>query len=328
MSSSNDDNPILIVDGLTAYYRTSVAPVRAVEDINLEVKMGEIFGVAGESGCGKSTLALAILRLLKPPGYIVKGRSLFKGIDLQAMSAQDLRNIRWKRFSFIPQSSMNALNPIADVEDQIADAIRVHEGKSVDRNEAKKRIERLLVSVGLSPEVANMYPHELSGGMRQRAIIAMAIALNPELIVADEPTTALDVVVQRGVVQLLVGIKRKLNSSIILVTHDMAVQAEVSNRTAIMYAGYIVEMGRTRDVFKEPLHPYTQALISAVPVIGAKKRLRTLPGLPPDLRYPPPGCRFNPRCPRAMKDLCDVTEPELVEVTSDRCVACHLYGNS
>ncbi len=314
---------LLEVRDLRAYYRTRGGPVRAVDGVTFSVGHNEIFGIAGESGCGKSTLALAVLRLLKPPGYVAGGSVLFDGVDLLRLDREGLRSLRWREISYIPQSSMNALNPVKRIRDQIADAIRVHEG-DVDDEEIDERVERLLVSVGLAPEVARMYPHELSGGMRQRVIIAMAIALNPRLVVADEPTTALDVVVQRGIIQLLRDVRERLGSSIILITHDMAVHAELVDRLAIMYAGKMVEIGSVDRVFGEPLHPYARALIDAIPSIRGDKELRGLPGFPPDLRNPPPGCRFAPRCPYRM-EVCGRVEPRLVRV-DDRLVACHMYG--
>ena len=314
---------LLVVKDLRAYYRTRGNPVRAVDGVSFHVNHDEIFGIAGESGCGKSTLALAIMRLLKPPGYIVGGEVLYNGMNLLEIDEEALRKLRWKEISYIPQSSMNALNPVMRVEDQILDSMRAHE-EEIDEEEARERIRELLTSVGLAPEVARMYPHELSGGMRQRVIIAMAMALNPKLIIADEPTTALDVVVQRGIIQLLADIKEKLKTSIILITHDMAVHAELVDRLAVMYAGKIVEIGKVDDLFSDPLHPYSKALISAIPSIKEKKKLRGLPGFPPDLRNPPPGCRFHPRCPYAM-DVCRREEPPLLDV-GGRLVACHLYG--
>ena len=259
----------------------------------------------------------------KPPGYIRGGEVLFKGSDLLKIEEEELRRIRWKHISYIPQSSMNALNPVMRIEEQIGDAVRNHE--KISKGELRKRIEDLLVSVGLSPSVAHMYPHELSGGMRQRVVIAMAMALNPELIIADEPTTALDVVVQRGILQLLRDIRSKLKASVIMITHDMAAQAQIVDRLAIMYAGKIVEIGDANDLFNDPLHPYSRALISAIPSISEKKKLKGVPGFPPDLRSPPPGCRFYPRCPHRIPGKCNVDEPRLIEVKNGRLVACHLY---
>lgn len=322
MASSNY---LLKVEGLKAFYRAGSSRVKAVDDVSIAVKKSEILGIAGESGCGKSTFALAVLRLLKPPGYIEDGEILLNGVDILKLSDKELKKVRWSRMSYIPQSSMNALNPVMRTEEQINDAILTR-GRKMPKAELRKRVGELLADVGLAPEVARMYPHELSGGMRQRVIIAMAIALNPELVVADEPTTALDVVVQRGILQMLSEIRWKFGSSIVVITHDMAAQAEIVDRLAIMYAGKIVEAGGVKEVFDEPLHPYTHALISSVPSIKVKKELLGLSGLPPDLRNPPSGCYFHPRCPKSIRNRCEIEEPEFVEIEKDRFVACHLCG--
>mgnify|MGYP001116756734 CR=1 FL=1 len=322
MASSNY---LLKVEGLKAFYRAGSSRVKAVDDVSIAVKKSEILGIAGESGCGKSTFALAVLRLLKPPGYIEDGEILLNGVDILKLSDKELKKVRWSRMSYIPQSSMNALNPVMRTEEQINDAILTR-GRKMPKAELRKRVGELLADVGLAPEVARMYPHELSGGMRQRVIIAMAIALNPELVVADEPTTALDVVVQRGILQMLSEIRWKFGSSIVVITHDMAAQAEIVDRLAIMYAGKIVEAGGVKEVFDEPLHPYTHALISSVPSIKVKKELLGLSGLPPDLRNPPSGCYFHPRCSKSIRNRCEIEEPEFVEIEKDRFVACHLCG--
>ena len=318
---------ILRVKDLKAYYETSSGKVvRAVDGVSFSVLRNEIFGIAGESGCGKSTLALAITRLLRPPGYIADGEIFFDDINLLKLKSEELRRIRWRRISYIPQSSMNALNPVLRIKNQIIDVIKEHEKiKNEEAGRLEGYVKELLASVGLSPQVANMFPHELSGGMRQRAIIAMAIALRPELLIADEPTTALDVVVQRGILQLLSEIRGKYGTSIMLITHDMAVHAEIVDRLAIMYAGKIVEIGDVRSIFKDPLHPYTQVLIKSIPSVEEKRRLAGIKGLPPDLKSPPPGCRFHPRCPYKSR-LCETAEPPLREVRAGRYVACHLYG--
>lgn len=324
-----DDLPskdVLSIENLSVYYATPTFPVRAVDGVMLSAKRNEILGVVGESGCGKSTLALATFRLLQPPGYIKSGKVMFDNIDISSLREEEFRKIRWKRISLIPQSSMNALNPVMRIENQIGDAIRTHT-RRISRTKIKRKVEDLLASVGLEPRVSKMYPHELSGGMKQRVIIAMAIALGPELIIADEPTTALDVVVQKGILQLLEDIKRNLKSSLIIITHDMAAQSEIADRLAVMYAGKIAEVGGINAIFKNPLHPYTQGLEAAVPSIAEKKKLKGLSGLPPDLRNPPTGCRFHPRCAHCVPGKCDVDEPELTEVKKDRFTACHLYGD-
>ena len=313
--------PLLEVKGLKAYYRTRAGEVKAVDGVSFSVEPKEIFGIAGESGCGKSTLGMALLRLVDPPCYVEAGDVLFDGVDLLELDAEGLRTIRWKRFSYIPQSSMNALNPVARIGSQIVDAIAAHEHLS--EKEANKRVAPLLKGVGLAAECADMYPHELSGGMKQRAIIAMAMALGPQLILADEPTTALDVNVQRVVLQALAYLREAMGVSVILVTHDMAAQAEIADRLAIMYAGKIVEVGAVDDVFADPLHPYTQGLMSAIPSLAEKRQIKSIPGYPPNLLDPPPGCRFHPRCPVAV-GRCREEQPELRSEARGRLVACHL----
>lgn len=314
---------LLKIEDLRAYYKTPVGVVKAVDGVSMTVEKGEVFGIAGESGCGKSTFAKAVLRLLKPPGYIHSGKILFKDIDLLNLDEENFRKLRWSQISYIPQSSMNALNSLMRIEDQIVDAILAHENWPKDK--AKERAAQLLKMVGLPERCARMYPHELSGGMRQRSVIAVAIALTPELIIADEPTTALDVVIQRVVLQVIAEIKGRLGASIMLITHDMAVHAEIADRLAIMYAGKVVEVGSVHDIFKNPLHPYSEALMSAIPTIEGKRELRGLSGHPPSLLNPPPGCRFHSRCPYA-KEKCSQEAPMLQEPSPGRLVACHLYG--
>jgi len=317
------NSELLRVENLKAYYKTSKGLVKAVDDVSFSVGRKEVYGIAGESGCGKSTLALAILRLLKPPGYIFGGRVFFDGIDLLKLNEEELRNIRWRHISYIPQGAMNSLNPVMRIEDQMIDAILAHENMS--REEAKRRCLELLKMVNLPTTCLRMYPHELSGGMKQRVIIAMASALRPKLIIADEPTTALDVVVQRVVLQSLVDLRETLGSSIVMITHDLPILAEVADRIMIMYAGKVVEIGNVFEIFDEPLHPYTKALISAIPSIKEKKIIKGLSGHPPSLLDPPKGCRFYPRCPYAT-EKCIYIEPKLNDVGGGRLVACHIYG--
>lgn len=314
---------LLKVEDLKAYYQTDAGLVRAVDGVNLTVYEREILGLAGESGCGKTTLAKAILRLLEPPGYIHEGKILFKGVDLLHLDEESFRKMRFCQLSYIPQSSMNALNPVMRIEDQIIDVLREHE--NWPKEKARQRALELIKAVGLPERCARMYPHELSGGMKQRAIIDISLALKPELIIADEPATALDVVIQRGVLQLIAENTEKLGTSVILITHDMAIHAEIVNREAIMYAGKIIEVGSVNDVFMDPLHPYSTALLSAVPSIEERKQLIGLTGHPPSLLNPPPGCRFHPRCTHVM-DVCKRKEPVLQEHSPGRFVACHLYG--
>ena len=316
---------LLEVKNLTTYFETLRGYVRAVENVSFEIRKGEAFGLAGESGCGKTTTALSILRLLPPNGRIISGEILFEGKDLLKLSDEEYRKeIRWKGISVIFQGAMNSLNPVMSVGDQIAEAIMVHE--NVSKDEALERAGKLLDLVGIGAERVDRYPHELSGGMRQRAIIAMSLACNPRLIIADEPTTALDVIIEAQVLKVMKDLQRKLNLSMLVISHDLSMIAETCERIAIMYAGKIVEMGDIVKVYKDPLHPYTQRLINAFPsIIGPKKELATISGFPPDLLSPPPGCRFHPRCPYA-KDKCRKEEPPLVEIDKDRYVACYLVG--
>ncbi|NAZ25165.1 MAG: ATP-binding cassette domain-containing protein [Thermofilum sp.] len=315
---------MLKVEGLTVAYESNGKRLLAVNDANLEILEGEIFGLAGESACGKTTLANSILRLIKPPGRILKGRVVFDGVDLLSLDEEEFRKIRWEKIAYIPQASMNALNPVMRIYDQILDVVKAHR-KDFSEDEIRKRAEEIFASVGLAPDVLKMYPHELSGGMRQRVIIAMSLILNPKLLIADEPTTALDVVVQRGIIQLLKEINMKFGTTVLLITHDMAVHAQIVDRLAIMYAGKIVEIGPVKEMFEKPLHPYTQLLIASIPRAGEKRRLAGIPGLPPDLRNPPPGCMFHPRCPFMIQNKCDRVEPVLQQVAINRKVACHLY---
>jgi len=317
--------PLLDVQNLTTHYKTLRGPVRAAEDVSFQVSKGEALGLAGESGCGKTTVALSILRLLPSAGRIVEGKVFFDNRNVVGLDEDEYRRtIRWKEISIVFQGAMNALNPVYKVGDQIVEAIVTHE-PNVNKKEADDRTRKLLEMVGMDPSRANNYPHEFSGGMRQRALIAMSIACNPKLLIADEPGTALDVIVQAQVLKLLRELKSKLNLAMILITHDLSIIAETCEKTAIMYAGKMAEYGDIVTIFKEPLHPYTQGLIGAFPSIHApKSRMVSIPGLPPDLLDPPPGCRFHPRCPYAM-DICRNKEPPLEKIgKEERYVSCYL----
>lgn len=313
----------LEVRDLRVYYHTSRGPVRAVDGVSFNVRRGERFGLVGESGCGKSTTAMALLRLLHPPGRIESGEIWLDGVDLVQLSHDELRRVRWSQIALIPQGAMNSLNPVMRVHDQIADVIVVHAGRQPSA-QLSRRIEDLLAAVGLPRWVARMYPHELSGGMKQRVCIAMAIALGPRLVIADEPTSALDVVVQRVVTQTLVDVQERLGASLILIGHDMGLQAQLVHRLAVMYAGRIVEIADAVAIFEDPLHPYSRLLISSVPSIQEKKVLQAIPGLPPSLLNPPSGCVFHPRCPSTM-ERCRLEAPTLQTIGPGRQVACHLY---
>jgi oligopeptide/dipeptide ABC transporter, ATP-binding protein, C-terminal domain len=314
---------VLEVQGLRVHYATPLGDVIAVNEVNLNVYEGETLGLVGESGCGKSTLAMSILRLVQPPGRIVSGQVQIHGIDVIALSEAELRQVRWSQIALIPQGAMNSLNPVMRVRDQIAEAIETHQGRRPPQ-ELKERILRLLAMVGLPNRVYTMYPHELSGGMKQRVCIAMAIALTPSLIIADEPTSALDVVVQRVVAQTLLDVKRTLGVSMILIGHDMGLMAQLVDRIAVMYAGNIVEVAPVKDIFAEPLHPYTQLLLASIPSVKQRKPLVVTEGLTHDLRRPPPGCIFQLRCPFVM-DKCREVVPPLRELRPNHYAACHLY---
>ncbi len=310
------------MENLKAYFFTMKGPVKAVDDVTFSLERGDVLGLAGESGCGKTTTALAILKLLPEPGRIVNGRILFDGMDLVKLSEEEMRRkVRWKRISLIFQGAMNALNPVFKVGDQIAEAIMLHE--DVSKEEALERAAELFEMIGIEKSMINRYPFELSGGMRQRAMIAMALACRPDLVISDEPTTALDVIVQAQVLKLMAKLKDELNLSFIVITHDLSVIAEVCNKVAIMYAGKLVEIGDAVTIFKKPMHPYTQGLIGAFPSVKEKKELISIPGYPPDLLNPPKGCRFHPRCKYAM-EICRKEEPEM-KIIEDHRVACHLY---
>lgn len=318
---------LLKVQNLKMYYKTLRGDVQAVDDVSFIVDEKEALGLAGESGCGKTSAALSIIRLLPYNGRIIGGSITLDGINLVELSDKDLRKeIRWKRISMIFQGAMNALNPIYNIGHQIAEAILRHE--DVDKKEALERTGKLLELVGIEPTKIDRYPHELSGGMKQRAMIAMALACNPDLVIADEPTTALDVIVQAQVLKVMMELRHKLNLSMILISHDLSMITETCDKIAIMYAGKIVEYGDVTSVFKKPLHPYTTKLINAFPsIMGPVQELTSISGFPPDLLQPPPGCRFHPRCPHAT-EICKTKEPLLTQESTSggQSVACHLYG--
>jgi peptide/nickel transport system ATP-binding protein len=315
---------LLEVQNLTTHYRILRGWVRAVDNVSFHVDQGEALGIAGESGSGKSTIALSLLRILPAGGHIRKGKIVFDGQDLLGLSEQEMRKVRWRGISIVFQGAMNAMNPVYKVGDQIGEAIKIHE-EGVTSGDIKERVAKLLETVGIEPSRANNYPHEFSGGMRQRALIAMALAANPRVLIGDEPGTALDVIVQAQTLKLLRDLKDRLGLSMIMISHDLSIIAETCEKVAIMYAGKIVEYGDAISVFKNPLHPYTQGLIKAFPSIkGERVRLSSIPGQPPDLLNPPPACRFNPRCPYVM-DVCKRDEPLLQDNEKGHLVACHLY---
>ncbi|HKG57860.1 MAG TPA: ABC transporter ATP-binding protein, partial [Candidatus Limnocylindrales bacterium] len=315
--------PLLEVTDLKAHFRLESGWVRAVDGVSFRLNDGEALGLAGESGCGKTTTALSLVRLLPANGRIKGGKVELFGIDLVPKSEHALRRYRWREISIVFQGAMNALNPVRRVRDQIAEPIEVRLGQS--QRSARAKADELLELVGIPKRRGMAYPHELSGGMRQRAMIAMALACDPAVVIGDEPTTALDVMVQAQILQLLEQLRRDLGLSLILITHDLSVIAETCDRVLVMYAGRVAEEGPVGRVFTAPRHPYTQKLLSSFPNIRADRRtLDVIPGQPPDLRDPPPGCRFAPRCPFAM-DVCREVVPPEVLFTDGVRVACHLY---
>ncbi len=315
---------ILDVRDLHVHYETSRGPVQAVNGVSFVLREGERLGLVGESGSGKTTMALALMRLIRPPGKIVSGQMLLEGDDLVAFSEEGMRQVRLARIALVAQGAMNSLNPVMRVRDQIRDSLIDHGVKLTDKA-FDARVQELLESVGLRKDVANMFPHELSGGMKQRVCIAIAISLRPKLIIADEPTSALDVVVQRQVMDTLLRVQEDLGASIILIGHDMGLMAQVVDRVGIMYAGNMAEVSEVGSLFREPLHPYSQLLIASLPSLEAKGAFQGIPGLPPSLLNRPVGCSFRARCPRAM-ERCAVVEPLLREVEPGRRVSCHLYS--
>lgn len=315
---------VLQVRNLRVRYYTTRGAVKAVEGVTFSLYQGEKLGLVGESGSGKSTIALALMRMIKAPGRIEGGQVLLGGMDLLKLSEEQMRLARLARIALIPQGAMNSLNPVMRVKHQIADAIFAHDG-SISGRDADLRIAELMDWVGLRKEVPNMYPHELSGGMKQRVCIAMGICLKPQVVLADEPTSALDVVVQRQVMDTLESVQAQLGAAVILVGHDMGVMAQFVDRIAVMYAGTLMEVGPIEQVFEEPLHPYTQLLIATLPSLEAKSAFRGIPGIPASLLDPPTGCTFHPRCPRA-EGICRTDVPASRELRPGRWVACHLQN--
>lgn len=315
---------LLEIEDLQVGYREGDELITAVDGLDIAIEADETVGLVGESGSGKSTVIKAIISILDTNGEILGGSIRLNGTDLTAMSEEELnQRIRWREISYVPQDAMAALNPVHQLGAQIVEVIRAHTDQT--KAEARSRASDLLMRVGLDADRLYDYPHELSGGQRQRGVIALALALSPSVILADEPTTGLDVVIQDEILQLLVDIQAELNCAIVLVTHDMSVVADIADKTAVMYGGRIMEMGLTTDVFKRSVHPYTIGLKNAFPTIASEARqarLIDIPGTPPDLRSPPPGCRFAGRCPFAT-DLCTEVEPPMVDVGDDQHAKCH-----
>ena len=316
--------PLLVVQDLRTHFKLESGWVRAVDGVSFRLNDGEALGIAGESGCGKTTTALSLVRLLPSNARIRKGSSIeLFGIDLVAKTEDQLRRYRWREISIVFQGAMSALNPVRRVGEQIAEPIEFRLGEPKER--ARRRAAELLELVGIPRKRAEAYPHELSGGMRQRVMIAMALACDPAIVIGDEPTTALDVMVQAQILKLLEQLRQELGLSLILITHDLSVIAETCDRTLVMYAGRVAEEGPVRKIFSAPRHPYTSKLLGAFPSIQADRRtLDTIPGQLPDLRDPPSGCRFHPRCPVAMAVCKEIVPPEVLFPDGVR-VACHLH---
>jgi peptide/nickel transport system ATP-binding protein len=322
-------DPLVELRGLSVEYGVGDRLVRAVDNVDLSIAPGEILGLAGESGSGKSTVANAVMQILRPPARIAGGQILFEGADMTLRSREELRKFRWRNVSMVFQSAMNSLNPVMRVGDQFVDMMRAHE--RVSKRESLRRAGELLDLVGIDARRVRAYPHELSGGMRQRVIIAMALALRPELVIMDEPTTALDVVVQREILQQVKTLQRELGFAVLFITHDLSLLIEIANRIAIMYAGEIVEQAPADEIHRAPRHPYTIGLMQSFPPLsGPIVRMTGISGSPPDLASPPEGCRFNPRCPHCKPENFELyrrqttIRPRLREVGPEHTVACHL----
>lgn len=315
---------ILEVKDLKLYYRTVRGPLRAVDKISFKLEKGETLAIVGESGCGKSSTAIAIMRLLPLNVHTYEGSIRFEGQELMTLREEEFRrNIRWKKVSMVFQGAMNSLNPVIKVGEQVAEPLIVHEG--MDKKKALERAKEVLKLVNLPEYVLNRYPHELSGGMRQRAVIAMALIMRPPIVILDEPTSALDVITQANIMNLLKNLKWELKLSYIFITHDLPLASELADKVAVMYAGKIVELGTAEHIFNSPLHPYTKKLISSVPTLRTEKQLSYIPGSPPDLVQPLAGCRFLPRCD--LKEKCPASpyDFELKEVEKGHYVACAIY---
>jgi len=314
---------LVSIRNLDVHYYTRMGVVKALDQVSLDIERGQLIGLVGESGCGKSTLGFGILRLIPPPGRIVSGSIIFDGEELLDKDEEYMRHIRGKRISMIFQDPMTSLNPLQKIGDHLVETITTHE--SVSKEEAWKQAEELVDRLGISPSRLSDYPHQFSGGMRQRIMISLALALDSDLIIADEPTTSLDVIVEAQILDLLKDLKAAYNMTLVLITHNMGIVAELVDRVAVMYAAKLVEIASVNDLFANPLHPYTQGLLKSIPNIKLlDQEFETMKGVPPDLIDPPTGCRFHPRCLHAM-DICSEVDPPMKYVRNDTMVACHLY---
>lgn len=320
-----ENNDVLLkIEDLEVHYETRAGIVRAVDHVDLDVERGETLGLVGESGCGKSTLGFSILRLVQPPGKIAGGQILFDGDDLLQKTEREMIRIRGKRIAMIFQDPMTCLNPLQRIDDHFVETVRTHE-KGVSAKEARQRAADLMDKLGIIAGRLRDYPHQLSGGMRQRVMIGLALALNSDLIIADEPTTSLDVLVEAQILELMKGLRRDFNLTMILITHNMGIVAELADRIAVMYAGKLAEVAEAVALYDKPLHPYTQGLLKSIPNISLEaQKLEIMSGSPPDLIEPPTGCRFHPRCPHAM-EKCSAIEPPMKEIENGHRAACWLY---
>lgn len=321
-----EDSKLLSVRNLRVIFRTYRGIVKALNGVNFEIGREEFVGIVGETGCGKSVTALSIMRLIQQPGEIIDGEIIFDGIDLLKLSEDEMRKVRGKEIAMIFQEPKVSLNPVLKVGTQLKEAVSIADGIPQKSREAEEKVMDILDAVGLpDPKgLMNKYPHELSGGMAQRVMIAMGLLKKPKLLIADEPTSALDVTIQAQILNLIKDLVSKFRTSVLFITHDLGVVAEYSDKVVIMYAGNVVEIGDVYTIFRNPIHPYTKGLLNAVPRIGQREPLETIPGIVPDLVHPPSGCRFHPRCSKAM-DVCSKEFPEMVEVEKDHFVACHLF---
>jgi len=319
------EKTILEVQGLSIAYPISIGVVRAVEGVSFSLDDGEALGVVGESGCGKSTMGLSILKLQRPPGRVTGGKIVYRGRDILSMSKRDLLRLRGQKISMIFQNPLTSLNPLFTVEQHFLETIHYHD-PGMPREKALAAVGKMLETLGIERKRLSEYPHQLSGGMRQRIMIGLALIMNPDILIADEPTTSLDVIVEAGFTELLLELRRVYKLSIILITPNLGLVAEIADRIAVMYAGRLMEIASAEQIFAQPLHPYTQGLIACVPNIQADQRdLVTMPGSPPDLVAPPPGCRFAPRCPKVMP-ICRREAPPFQEHVPGHSAACWLYG--
>ncbi len=319
---------MLKIDHLTASYKTLDGNVVAVEDVNFEIYDNEIFGIAGESGCGKSTLLKALYDIIEFPLQVDSGAVIISGekdgVEFSYKTGE-IRKSWWNNISYVPQAAMSVLNPISKLKKQFLDSLPKADQKGAQATAALKRVEQYLTELNLSPDVLEAYPFQLSGGMRQRVIIALATFMSPNIMLADEPTTALDVVVQRGILMLLMRLQKQLKNTMVLVSHDLGVHYQITDRIGIMYSGKMMEIGRTTELFENPRHPYTQMLIDALPRVGDKSQREGIPGAPPSLKNPPKGCRFAARCPKSM-DICYKEVPKFEQIAPEHFAACHLLN--